>query len=111
MEPETYLAARTLGGSHADYKILRRALHTWGIDVQRQIAVGEIGELLSLFGKDAQGRATDEDWVDELADAFVVLKQLALIHGADDVARRVRDKMHRLEEILDGHTEHPHSPA
>ena len=70
--------------------VLNRALETWGLH--------------------EQGRATNEDWIDEIADAFVMLYQLALIHGEEEVCQRFFDKIQRLHLILEGQGQHSHLP-
>ena len=77
--------------------ILNLALAHWGEDTQRAMAVGELGELLALFGREAQGRATDDAWIDEIADATIMLRQLALMHGAAKVDQRISLKLAALQ--------------
>ncbi len=76
--------------------VLVDALLLWGRESQNCVAIGEIGELLTLYGKEAQGRATPEQWVDEIADCFIMLRQLAMLHDRDRVEKRIAEKVERL---------------
>jgi NTP pyrophosphatase (non-canonical NTP hydrolase) len=62
---------------------LKEIIEHYGKENQLQMVVGEIGELLALFGKEAQGRASKEDWVEEIADVEIMLEQLKLIKDID----------------------------
>lgn len=80
--------------------ILQRALSHWGEDVQHQMVIGEIGELLTLYGKKVQGRATRDDWVDEIADVTIMIRQLQLMMGEMDVDASIKRKMDKLNQRL-----------
>ena len=60
-----------------------RATKTWGTEKQTSVCIGEIGELLTLFGRDAQGRTTKEDWCSEIADVIICAWQLSRLAGID----------------------------
>tara|TARA_R110002126_G_scaffold23254_3_gene81816 strand:- start:1412 stop:1738 length:327 start_codon:yes stop_codon:yes gene_type:complete len=62
---------------------LKEIIEHYGKENQLQIVVGEIGELLALFGKEAQGRASKDDWTEEIADVEIMLEQLKLIKDID----------------------------
>jgi hypothetical protein len=77
--------------------VAHRARLAWTDSVQEHVAIGEFGELLALFGKQAQGRATEAQWIDEIADGFIMLTQLATMHGLGDVQARLVEKVAKLE--------------
>lgn len=81
--------------------ICLRAIRKYGIPSQEAVALGELGELIALFGKRAQGRDTPEQWVDEVVDGLIMLTQLAHIHGKDAVEARMRIKLLKLSERID----------
>jgi NTP pyrophosphatase (non-canonical NTP hydrolase) len=81
--------------------LMDRATKIWGSQAQFDMAIGEIGELLSLVGRHAQGRATTEEWVSEISDVLIMVTQLALLFGKEDVEKRVSQKMSRLESIIE----------
>lgn len=80
-----------------DPEILQAAVEHWGLDTQDRMAVGELGELLALFGRDVQGRASLDEWADEIADGLIMLTQLARVKGvAERVQGRIDVKMARM---------------
>ena len=81
--------------------ILRDAIKTFGKRHQANMAVGEIGELLALFGREVQGRTTRDEWIDEIADITVMSRQLALMIGIEEVEDRVEFKIKRLQEKIE----------
>lgn len=87
--------------THYDLNTLcDEALSVWGREAQEAVAIGEIGELLTLFGKRAQRRDKPEQWIDEIADVTIILRQLAFLHGVDAVEARIQQKLKRLEARL-----------
>jgi NTP pyrophosphatase (non-canonical NTP hydrolase) len=78
--------------------IEEQAVHHYGAENQLKMVVGEIGELLTLFGRDAQGRVSKEEWVGEIADVLIMLKQLAIIKGIsfDMTKDMLKTKLERL---------------
>lgn len=87
-----------------EMKTLQDALDTWGTSEQKAMAVGEIGEFLSLFGRSAQGRDTAEQWHDEIADVLIMMEQMAFMHDYDAVMLRKTQKMERLaKRLADSH--------
>lgn len=81
-------------------EICLKAIRKYGIPSQEAVALGELGELIALFGKRAQGRDTPEQWVDEITDGLIMLHQLAHIHGAELVEARMRFKLDKLSERI-----------
>jgi len=82
---------------------LKKIIEHYGKENQLKMIVGEIGELLALFGKESQGRASKDDWVEEIADVEIMLEQLKLIKGID-TSKTKRFKIERtLKRIRSGH--------
>lgn len=75
---------------------LQNALDTWGERDQKAMAIGEVGEYLSLVGRQAQNRASNEDWISEIADVIIMMEQMAKLYGYNKVQEMVDYKMHRL---------------
>lgn len=80
--------------------ILQKAIDTWGEEAQNSMVIGELGELLTLYGRKAQGRDTEEDWISEIADVLIIVEQLARMHGYDRVRQMIDTKMDRLNNRL-----------
>jgi NTP pyrophosphatase (non-canonical NTP hydrolase) len=81
-------------------KVFEQAITTWGVENQRMMAVGEIGELLAEFGRIVQGRSSTDKMVDEIADTLIMVTQLALIYGEDAVKERIKFKLQKINEKL-----------
>lgn len=79
---------------------LQNALDTWGEHDQKAMAIGEVGEYLTLVGKQVQGRATDSDWVSEIADVIIMMEQMAKIYGYERVQQEINYKTYRLANKL-----------
>jgi hypothetical protein len=79
------------------------AIVVWGRETQEAMAIGEIGELLALFGRRAQRRDTKEQWIDEIADGIIMLHQLAITHGLEDVEKRIAEKLVKLQARVDNY--------
>lgn len=82
---------------------LSAAIQTWGVSEQESMAIGECGEFLGLFGKRAQGRATEDDWISEISDVIIMMEQMSHMHGYDKVKSMVDYKMARLKVRLESH--------
>lgn len=90
-----------------DTSVLLDLIRNNGYRLQESVAIGEIGELLSLFGREAQGRATEEEWVDEISDCLIMITQLMIMRGRQEkVLNRIRQKMSILpsRKVLHGDT-------
>jgi len=81
--------------------ICLKAIRKYGIPSQEAVALGELGELIALFGKRAQGRDNSDMWVDEIVDGLIMLTQLAHIHGKERVEARMRVKLVKLAGMID----------
>ncbi len=81
-------------------KILKKAIAHFGKESQVFVAIGEMGELLADFGRLAQGRITENNMADEIADVTIMMRQLALIYGAKKVDAVIELKMDRIKRRL-----------
>jgi NTP pyrophosphatase (non-canonical NTP hydrolase) len=75
-----------------------KAIKTWGIEAQRNMAFEEIGELLVALAQDRRGRVTKEEIITELADVTIMCEQLATILGYDDYEKELDRKLIRLRD-------------
>jgi NTP pyrophosphatase (non-canonical NTP hydrolase) len=91
-------------------KICELATKTWGQQTQEQVAIGELGELLTMFGRRAQNRDTKEAWIDEIADCLIMLRQLALLHGSKEVDERIAKKISKLKVRLEPYIQNKEIP-
>lgn len=79
------------------------ATTVWGTDAQISVCIGELGELLTLVGRNAQGRATIDDWRSEIADVIICAWQLSRIYGisTDEQNDMICHKLNRFKHKLD----------
>lgn len=80
--------------------VLLGALKAWGKESQFKMAFGECGEFITLCGRQAQGRATDEEFISEIADVFVMMAQMREIFGREAVDKMIDFKIDRLKRKL-----------
>jgi len=84
------------------FEAAQEAIDQWGREGQEKLAIGEIGELIELFGKQVQGRANSDQWADEIADIYILLPTLILLHtDRKKVEDRISHKLERLEGMLE----------
>lgn len=78
-----------------DYEALIKA---WGEVAQINMAVEEMGELLSALNKHARGRIQREAVITEIADVIIMCEQLATIFGRDEVDKEIDFKLERIRK-------------
>lgn len=86
-----------------EHTVLVGALKTWGKDSQFKMAFGECGEFVALCGRQAQGRATDEDFISEIADVMIMMAQMRELFGREKVDAMIDFKIDRLKQKLLNH--------
>ena len=86
---------------------LEKAIITYGIDNQLTVAVEEFSELTKEICKAKRGENNLENIIEEMADCYIMLKQMEIIYDIDhnDIAEVVKSKIARLakEMLEDGH--------
>lgn len=84
-----------------DYrKVYEAAIEQWGVHAQKMMAVGECGEFLAEFGREVQGRSSPEKMIDEIADVMIMMNQMAMIYGEDEVRKRIDVKVNKVKTKL-----------
>ena len=77
--------------------LYERALKAFGEPHQIGIAIEELGELVTaLSRKHYRKRGTDAEVLSEIADAHIMLQQLNLIYGVDNVKSMMHRKLNKL---------------
>lgn len=79
-------------------ELYNKAIDTWGVEAQRNMAFEEIGELITALAQDRRGRVTKEEIITELADVTIMCEQLATILGYDDYEKEIDRKLIRLRD-------------
>lgn len=84
-----------------DYDVLVDALHSWGYEEQFGMANEEFGECITAINQFRRGRIDSDKLAGEVADAFIMANQLAIIAGESRVQELIEYKLRRLKERLD----------
>ena len=62
---------------------LEKAIETYGKDMQLTVAVEELSELIKEICKNKRGADNREAIIEEMADCYIMLKQLEIIFDID----------------------------
>lgn len=78
---------------------LERAIKTYGVDMQLTVAIEELSELIKEICKLKRGADNRDNIIEEMADCYIMLKQLEIIFDIDyrDIVMIRNNKIHRLE--------------
>lgn len=78
--------------------VYEAALNKWGKEAQTQMAIEEMAELTKEICKLHRGKQDLEALADEIADVTIMLEQLRLMYGINDlVCKHMDDKILRLQ--------------
>ena len=84
-------------------EIYRKALDTYGAEAQTLMAMEEMAELQKELCKHARGKDNRLEIAEEIADVWIMLNQMAMLHGCmDETVRFIGEKTERLEKKLEG---------
>ena len=81
-------------------ELYREALGKYGVVNQKWMLIEECGELVNAFAKLNRGRAKKQDIITELADVYIMVRQIALWWGLEDFYKEKERKLKRLAERL-----------
>ncbi|MEG0839583.1 MAG: hypothetical protein RSF33_07255 [Hydrogenoanaerobacterium sp.] len=84
-------------------ELLQKAISTYGINSQLDMAVEEMSELTKEICKRKRGKENRAEILEEIADVKIVLEQLKIIFciSDDDIERMVTSKLDRLRIRLE----------
>lgn len=83
-----------------DREIYRMTLDKWGVEAQYDQAVEECAELIAALKHFRRGKADEKRVIEELADVWLMVGQLAYMFGEDKVRNAVRTKQEKLQDLL-----------
>lgn len=81
--------------------ILKRAINTYGSDIQRLIAIEELSELQKAIIKQIRKPCEENvaNIAEEIADVYIMLKQVDIMYGIDSMIQKNIDyKVKRLSK-------------
>lgn len=84
-------------------KQLKRALDTYGKDLQLDVAIEEMAELIKEIVKHKRGKNNHLEMVEEIADVYIMLEQVKIACNIIDheVNLMIMQKIQRLKDRLD----------
>lgn len=87
-------------------EILERTIRKHGKIIQTFVAIEEMSELTKELSKDMRGQKNHDALLEEVADVYIVLEQIKMMHGisVQELEQMLTKKMERLEERLKGET-------
>lgn len=76
----------------------------YGKEHQTFVAIEEMSELMKALTKNMRGEHNRQDIVEELADVYIVLDQIMVMHGIDldEVVKKMNEKAKRMADRLEG---------
>lgn len=82
--------------------VLKKAIETYGTDMQLNVAVEEFAELTKEICKHKRGNDNTEAIIEEMADCYIMLEQMQMIFGIGStvIADAINNKVKRLEKRL-----------
>lgn len=88
-----------------NFDVYKKAIETYGINAQLDMVIEEMSELTKEICKRKRGKDNKEAIAEEIADVFIMIKQLQMMVGIHDseVAAVKHDKLSRLAERLKEH--------
>lgn len=83
--------------------VLEKAIQTYGKDMQLTVAVEELSELIKEICKNKRGRDNIDSIIEEVADCYIMLKQIEIIFDIDhnDIVEMRKNKIARLKGRLE----------
>lgn len=93
--------------AYENNSVFKRAIETYGVDSQLNVAIEEFSELIKEICKHKRGADNTGAIVEEMADCYNMLEQMQMIFGLDgavieDAKQKKIDRLYRrLEEGVD----------
>jgi len=69
------------GEKMIDRQLALDAMRKWGLSRQTDMVIEEVGEFLSAWNKLKRKRITEEEYIEEVVDAYIMLSQMRVIYG------------------------------
>lgn len=84
-------------------KTMKKAIDKYGVDMQLNVAIEEMAELTKEICKYKRGAYNTLNIAEEMADCYIMLKQIEMIIGLDhnDIEDIMAMKIDRLERRME----------
>lgn len=83
--------------------IYKEAVTKFGIVAQEYMCIEECAELIDVLAKQTRGRVMVPDIIEELADVYIMVQQLAHFYGVEIFNEKVSNKLQRLQNLIKFH--------
>ena len=82
--------------------VLKRAIETYGVEAQLNVAIEELSELIKEICKHKRYMDNTKAILEEMADCYIMLEQMQIIFGlsSGDIGDMMRKKVDRLNRRL-----------
>ena len=82
--------------------VLKKAIETYGADMQLNVAVEEFSELIKEICKHKRGADNTKAMIEEMADCYIMLEQMQMIFGLGStvIPDAINKKADRLKNRL-----------
>lgn len=87
---------------HGSEKLYTRASMQWGGDAQMAKASEEFSELAAVCARDLNGQADQQELLEELVDARLMMEQIAQHITDEALDEMVEEKLEQLKQRLEG---------
>lgn len=77
----------------------------YGAEHQKRKAVEEMAELTTALAREQDNRASAKDVITEIADVYIMLRQLMEIYGNERCRQEIARKLKRLERRMERENE------
>jgi len=79
-------------------ELYKEAINKWGEEAQVNMLNEECGELITAVAQFRRGRTSHHDVMTELADAFIMIEQVATMMNYEDFEKELDRKLIRLRD-------------
>lgn len=81
-------------------ELYKEVIAKWGEEAQVNMLYEECGELITAVSQFKRGRTSHHDVITELADASIMVEQIATMMNFEDYEKEKDRKLQRLKERL-----------
>jgi len=85
-----------------DKQLALDAVKKWGLARQTDMVIEEVGEFLSAWNKIKRKRITEEEYIEEMVDAYIMLSQMRVIYG-DKFEKLFEKKIDKISKKIYGY--------
>ena len=79
-------------------ELYKEAINKWGEEAQVNMLNEECGELITAVAQFRRGRTSHHDVMTKLADAYIMIEQIATMMNYEDFEKELDRKLIRLKE-------------